>query len=281
MSRSNAKKIMSMINKNVVCIRWGMKYGAHYVNRLYGMVARHLTPPFRFVCFTDSTLGLRDEIEVQPLPDLDIEMPLRTFGIWPKARLWGERLGDLSGPVLFLDLDVVVTGTLDGFFEYGDPDEVILARNPAVTFEALGQTSIFRFRVGKLKPLQDAFRADPQGIADRYRYEQRLVSREAPGGIRFWPRRWVSNFKQHCQRPFPVNYFWEPRLPADCRVVIFPGKVSPHHAIEGVWGDGREVKSRTEYIRWALMPKNERRQPIRHLRHYFIPPKWLTEHWRE
>lgn len=85
MSRSNAKKIMSMTNKNVVCIRWGMKYGAHYVNRLYGMVARHLTPPFRF-------------------------------------------------------------------------------------------------RVGKLKPLQDAFRADPQGIADRYRYEQRLVSREAPGG---------------------------------------------------------------------------------------------------
>jgi len=130
---------MSMTNKNVVCIRWGMKYGAHYVNRLYGMVARHLTPPFRFVCFTDSTLGLRDEIEVQPLPDLDVEMPLRTFGIWPKARLWGERLGDLSGPVLFLDLDVVVTGTLDGFFEYGDPDEVILARNPAVTFEALGQ----------------------------------------------------------------------------------------------------------------------------------------------
>ena len=31
--------------KQVICINWGTKYGPDYVNRLYGMVARNITPP--------------------------------------------------------------------------------------------------------------------------------------------------------------------------------------------------------------------------------------------
>ena len=40
----------------VLCMKWGAKYGPDYVNRLYGMVARHLRRPFRFVCLTDDAL---------------------------------------------------------------------------------------------------------------------------------------------------------------------------------------------------------------------------------
>ena len=43
---------------------------------------------------------------------------------------------------------------------------MILARNPNTPFEKLGQTSLFRFPVGKLAPLREMFLADPQGIAD-------------------------------------------------------------------------------------------------------------------
>jgi len=268
------------MKKQIICINWGPKYGADYVNRLYGMVARNLTPPFRFTCFTDSTAGLRSEVDAQPLPPLDVEMPTGTFGIWPKARLWGDQLSDLSGPVLFFDLDLVIVGSLDPFFEFGNPQDVILARNPAVPFERLGQTSLFRFPVGHLKPLQDVFRADPQGIADKYRYEQRLVSRQCPGGFRFWPRSWVKTFKQHCQRPLPFNYFMEPRLPRRSRVVIFPGRVSPHHVAQGAWGDESKHLSVSDHILRTFAGAPEIR-PLRHLRHYFIPPKWLKEHWRE
>jgi hypothetical protein len=41
--------------KQFICINWGTKYGADYVNRLYGMVARNTTPPFTFTCFTDNS----------------------------------------------------------------------------------------------------------------------------------------------------------------------------------------------------------------------------------
>jgi len=33
-------------------MKWGDKFPAEYVNRLYAMVARNLSDEFRFVCFT-------------------------------------------------------------------------------------------------------------------------------------------------------------------------------------------------------------------------------------
>ena len=46
--------------KQVVCVKWGTGYGAEYVNRLYGMVSRQITPPFRLVCLTDDRNGIRN-----------------------------------------------------------------------------------------------------------------------------------------------------------------------------------------------------------------------------
>jgi len=155
------------MKKQIICINWGRKYGPRYINRLYAGVARNLTGAFSFTCFCDNPEGIRPEVRTEPLPELDVEMPKATQGIWPKARLWSARLGDLEGPVLFMDLDMVVVGPLDGFFDEGADEDVILARNENTPFEKLGQTSIFRFPVGKLLPLQEKFRADPQGVAVR------------------------------------------------------------------------------------------------------------------
>ena len=112
-----------------------------------------------------------------------------------------------------MDLDLVVVGPLDDFFGFGEPDDVILARNPNTPFERLGQTSIFRFPVGKLVPLQRRFLADPQGVADAYQFEQRFVTREAPGGVKLWPDGWVRHFRHHCARTLPLNFLLPPRVP--------------------------------------------------------------------
>ena len=53
---------------NVICIKWGTKYGPDYVNKLQSMVQRHLHRPFRFVCMTDDTTGIDPAIEVKPIP---------------------------------------------------------------------------------------------------------------------------------------------------------------------------------------------------------------------
>lgn len=262
--------------KQIICINWGTKYGPPFINRLYAMVARNITPPFSFTCFTDSAEGVRPEVRCEPLPPLDVKMPVGTLGIWPKARLWGPKLADLTGNVLFLDLDMVVVGSLDPFFDYGEPDDVVLSRNPTNPFERLGQTSLFRFPVGKLVPLQEQFRADPQGIADQYRFEQRFVTRNAPGGIKRFPRGWVCHFRRHCRRPFPLNYFLAPRQPRNARVVIFPGGLHPQHAIEGRYGPDRPNTAMGH-----LRGLSAAERPISYLRHYIRPTGWVAQHWRE
>lgn len=263
--------------KQIICINWGTKYGPPFINRLYGMVSRNITQPYSFTCFTDSAVGVRPEVHCEPLPPLDVEMPVGTPGIWPKARLWGERLGNLTGDVLFLDLDMVIVDNLDPFFEFGAPGEVVLSRNPAKPFERLGQTSLFRFPVGKLLPLQQRFRENPQAIANEYRFEQRFVTRNAPGGIRFFPRGWVSHFRHHCRRPFPLNYFLAPRLPSNAKVVIFPGGLHPQHAIEGRYGPDRPTSMKAHLRELG----NNQINPITHLRHYIKPSPWVAEHWRD
>ncbi len=269
--------------KQVICINWGTKYGPTFINRLYGMVRRHITPPFTFTCFTDNREGLNPGILCEDLPPLDVPyMPVNTKGIWPKARLWGPQLGSLKGAVLFLDLDLVITGSLDRFFELGDADDIILARNQTTPFERLGQTSVFRFPVGKLLPLQEEFRADPQGVADKYRYEQRFVTRNAPGGIKLFPRRWVLHFKQDCRWPIPLNYFLAPRLPSSARIVLFPRRFHPQNAIEGKFESSGRASTPLDHILGVFNRNRPKNKPaLTYLRHYIRPTPWVAEHWRE
>jgi len=266
--------------RQVICINWGRRYGPPYVNRLYAGVARNITPPFSFTCFTDNAEGMRPEVRCEPLPPLEVAMPTGTKGIWPKARLWSARLGNLEGPVLFMDLDLVVTGSMDAFFEEGSPEDVILARNPNTPFEALGQTSLFRFPVGKLLPLQARFLADPQAVADAYQFEQRYVTREAPGGVRFWPSGWVKHFRGDCARAFPLNFVLPPKRPRGAKVVIFPGGLLPPHAIAGHWGKHYRPMRRAEHLR-GLFSADRPDPPLRYLRHFLLPSDWVREAWAE
>ena len=48
---------------NVICMKWGVKYGPEYVNRLYRGVAQYLSRAHRFVCFTDDGGNSGDAVE--------------------------------------------------------------------------------------------------------------------------------------------------------------------------------------------------------------------------
>jgi hypothetical protein len=269
--------------KQVICISWGAKYGALFINRLYAMVTRNITPPFTFTCFTDNREGLHPAILCQDLPELDVvKMPVNTLGIWSKARLWGPKLGNLHGPVLFLDLDLVIVSSLDHFFECGGANDVVMARNQTTPFRRLGQTSLFRFKVGSLVSLQETFRADPQAVADKYRFEQRFVTLNAPSGVKFFPRQWVLHFRQDCRWPFPLNYFLAPRMPHGARVVIFPRGLLPQDAIEGRFGANSRKTSPLNHIIGVFdKARRGKKTPFKYLRHYIRPTSWVADHWRE
>ena len=263
------------MKKQIVCINWGTKYGAPYINRLYQMVKANITPPFRFVAFTDTRDGVLPDIDCFDLPEMPGFMPERTIGQWPKSRLWAPTLGDLEGPFLFIDLDVVIMDSLDPFFEFGSPDDVIVARNAAKPFHKLGQTSIYRMPVGALAPLQDIFAADPQAIADKYRFEQHFVTKNAPNGVEFWPKGWVTHYRIECIPRFPLNYFLEPKAPSGTRVVIFAGGLNPTDAIKGQYNPANPHLPPVSHIRRALGQDKK----FKGIRQFVKPSSWVKEIW--
>ena len=93
--------------KNVICMKWGTKFSPEYVNILESRVRKNVTGECRFVCFTEDASGLNPGVEVRPLPEMT-GLEGRPERGWRKLTLFQEKLADLEGPALFLDLDVVV-----------------------------------------------------------------------------------------------------------------------------------------------------------------------------
>ncbi|MFW5681158.1 MAG: hypothetical protein ACOC3D_12895 [Pseudomonadota bacterium] len=237
----------------VLCIKWGTAYGAPDVNVLRAMVARHLRLPHRFVCLTERPEGIDPAVEIRPLPEMRLPKNPDANGGWRKIGVLSRAYADLPGPILFLDLDVVVTGSLDVFFEH--PGRFCIIENWTTPFQRIGNSSVFRFEPGREAYVLDAFEADPDAAIASVDNEQIYVSRHVEELV-WWPKAWVRSYKFHCLRPGPLARFLPPRLPRGCRIVAFHGKPKPDEAIAGSWID---KKGRPVQVRSA---------------------PWLAEHWR-
>ncbi len=55
---------------HVVCVKWGSKYSADYVNVLKRMCDRHITVPYEFHCLTENKDGIDTGIDIIDLPEL-------------------------------------------------------------------------------------------------------------------------------------------------------------------------------------------------------------------
>jgi len=219
----------------VLCMKWGAKYGPEYVNRLYAMVARNLARPFRLVCLTDDPAGVRPEVACAPIPVLP-SIPQPKERGWTKLAAFSPELAGLVGEtVLFLDLDVVVMGALDPFFEHPGAFPMIRDWYHPQRRRLVGNSSVFRYRPTERRGLYEAFCADVGAIVARIRNEQEFVSEylEARGELSFWPRAWCQSFRVSCLAPWPARAWATPRRPSDCRVLVFHGEPKPPEARVG------------------------------------------------
>ena len=131
--------------QTVICIKWGTAYGPEYANTLYSMVKRNTSRPLRFVCFTEDAAGLDPGIEALPLPPIRLPAS-HQWKAWRKISLFQRELVGLSGDVLFLDLDVVVTGSIDAFFDFKPEETFCVIENWTQMGQGIGNTSVFRLR---------------------------------------------------------------------------------------------------------------------------------------
>lgn len=242
---------------NVLCIKWGTKYGADYVNRLRSMVARHLQRPHRFVCLTDDAAGIGPGVEVFDIPqvgfaDFDQRLPWTKGHGWLKVTSFARPLYDLSGPTLFIDLDVVIVDDLAPFFEH--PGEFLVIKEWDKQDDT-GNTSVYRYTIGAHADLIAHLAADKDQVLREVRNEQEYVTQSLArqGRLGYWPDAWCRSFKRHCVRKGPLQWFLPPQLPAGAKVIAFHGKPNPPDAIAGVSG------------KWYRR---------------VLPTAWVAEHWR-
>jgi hypothetical protein len=233
--------------RTVLCIKWGMKYGYDYVNRLYGSVCRNLDGPFRFVCLTDNARKIHPGVEIRPLPvtpfDED-EFDSRKGGeTWRKVGLFQPGLAGLKGDTLFLDLDVVITGPLDRFFEYKPGSFCVIQdwlehrrRWLPGRDGRVGNTSVFRFNPKRHCVAYERFAADQLKVLNSFRIEQQYISDALDHDMFFWPSEWVRSFKRSCRPYFPLNHFVTPYQPENMSVLAFHGYPLPDQAIDGYRG---------------------------------------------
>jgi len=195
--------------------------------------------------------------------------------------LWNKDLHGVVGVVLYLDLYVVITGNLDDFFTLGAPEDVFMARNLVKPLERLGQSSVFRFEIGRHYYMLENFQKNPQEIANRYQFEQRYTTREIKGGVKFWPMKWVRHFRRDCMGPWPLRYLRPPVLPNGTKVVLFPSKPDPPDAIIGRYSELYQPMSRWQHIKKSLSKNHSGATRYGDLKSYVMPTRWVEEHWRD
>lgn len=230
---------------DVMCIKWGDKYGADHVNRLARGVAKHMDRPFRFHCFTDDPCGIDAGIELRPLPQEPFEeamvaaMTRKTGrqGAWRKVSLFKQGLEGLTNRRMILDLDIIITGDLGTLIDLA-PDKVCMRHE--WRYERLredgGHGSFTLLDPERHGFLYDVFAQDVDAAVGSYKgseqYYTSMVSM-ARDEFQYIPGDLICSFKRDCMHGFPANQFLEPIFPPNCRVLCFHGKPKMEDAVSG------------------------------------------------
>jgi len=241
----------------LLCLKWGTRYGSDYVNRTYAMALRNTSRPLRVVCFTDDPSGIRPEVEIRPLPPFDLPERMRLHP-FRRMFIFQKEVEGLSGSVLHVDLDLMITGSIDAFFDFKPELDFVVAENWTQPGQGIGNMSVFRYRVGALTKVWDRFRPDPMAMMDLYRNSQTFVCRTL-GEVAFFPAAWCLSFKHSIIPRWPLNFFKTPALPPEARIVAFTGKPDIDEAARGEWPVTAGWKKLYKHVR---------------------PTPWITDIWR-
>lgn len=222
----------------IICMKWGKKYGADYVNRLYRMVCRHLSLPFTMVCLTDDPQGIDPAVVCYPIPPLPLPDNIPERG-WKKLVSFGELYG-LQGTALFLDIDIVIIDSIDELFTHQSQysDSVMIIKDWKKPWRMVGNSSVYRFNIGAYDKLLPYFVQNFQQIRQTFRHEQAFLSHFLRQNyhLEYWPATWCVSFKYHCLYPVPLAYFIPPKKPNNAKIVVFHGEINPPDAIAGGGG---------------------------------------------
>ncbi|MBM93274.1 MAG: hypothetical protein CMF51_00785 [Legionellales bacterium] len=201
--------------RHVICIKWGDRYTAEYVNKLYSMVQRNLTLSHQFHCLTEDPTDINPNINILAIPKKEI--PLK--GWWQKVALFKKNFYGLQGEMLFIDLDMIILSNIDDFFHFA-PGQFCMTRNflkrykgdpIQATHPSHVSSCVMRFKIGSISHIWDQFIQDQEAIITRHQKggDQEWIY-TAASMVTLWPLDWVSFYKENFKyrlTPFSAAIF--------------------------------------------------------------------------
>jgi len=236
----------------VVCCRWLDAFPAAYVRILRNAVRANLARPHRFICVTDNPAALPD-VETRLLPDMNLPLEFRRRGCWPKFAIFAPDLLPADEPTLYIDLDMVVRGELEPFFERIERQRGFHCQrewNPtiwrllprALRPDRGVQGSLLGFVPSEQRHLYERVVSEQPRVHDRYTLDQAFLTDAVPER-RYWPSDWTVSFKRHLVPHYPLNLVLRRiREPRRARVVVFHGDPRPIDVVplgDYRWGTAR------------------------------------------
>ena len=209
---------------NFACVCYGEKYSVEYVQKLYNMVQRNTTLEHNFFIFTDN-------IEMK----IDGHVNIRTFpetlnGWWNKMQLF--RPDTLEGDTLYMDLDVVITGNIDCFFNY-EPEADFIGMNDFNPDTKIFNSSVFKFKPEAMKSkLWQPFTNDRIKWL-RFSGDQNVISDLIKGhpGTKSFPDSWTQSYKWYDRKGKRYHKGkWTFEHNGESLVTVFHGEPNPHQS---------------------------------------------------
>ena len=203
-------------------------YPVKYVNILLSMVKRNLQIPFEFVLLAGPEAEKR---RGELSPEISI-VPTGLPYWWGKLWMYKADLQGFSDIILYLDLDIVITGDLGVIAEIKS-DFTGFKDYPAASCPAGREydlnTSVVLMRRGARPEVWDEYVAAGMPTWEPFSKQRGRLplaemsiinSREKPVKHDLIPEKWVKSYKLHKMA--------QTGLPADCRIAVFHGRPKPH-----------------------------------------------------
>ena len=224
---------------NIICMKWGNKFSPDYVNKLFNMVQRNLSIEHDFICFTDDKEGLQKGIIIKKLEKLPIGQRYYDDGCWPKLLMFKKNFGNLSGVILFLDLDTVIISDIApmiNFIQQNREKVVMLQERKDKHMLGVHNSAFVGFIASKWDSIFDEYINNYYIAHSKYRTEQAYLSHQLGENVILWPQNWCISFKRHLVPKGMMTWFKEvPEPNAEIKMVAFHGHPMPHEAVEGKW----------------------------------------------
>ena len=193
---------------NVFCLWVGNKYSIDYVTKLKNMVKKNLTLEHKFICLTEKpNLHKIEGIEFK-------QAPVTVVDSWCKLSLFVPNLAKIyKGKAFYLDLDVVITGKLDGLVNKTDNDKLTIIKD---WWQPCYNSSIMIWELGKFTNIYLKFKpSDMQRLAG----DQDLITE-------IMDESQVDTFGEIAVQSYKANNLVD-SFNKHTKIVVFHGKPKP------------------------------------------------------